>query len=107
MRTFYSGRLSKRTIRLLERMLALLERQHHKGLGDDRKFLMMVAESKPFRAAVESALQDVPLDAHFDSFEDLRRRRDATGFVRLTHQCQGGPMDSTADITRPKEPGST
>jgi hypothetical protein len=70
-------------VRVLESVLAVVERRHLEGRVMGWSALPRFAETSAVAEATEAHMDGLPADRDFGSFDDLKSRRDATGVVRL------------------------
>jgi hypothetical protein len=70
-------------VRVLERVLEVIERRHLEGRVMGWADLPQFAESSAVAEITAAHLEKLPADHDFGSFDDLKARRDATGVVRL------------------------
>jgi hypothetical protein len=70
-------------VRVLEGLLAVVERRHLQGRVMGWSALSRFAETTAVAEATTAHMESLPSDEDFGSFEDLKSRRDATGVVRL------------------------
>jgi len=70
-------------VRVLENVLAVVERRHLQGRIMGWPALPRFAESSAVADATAAHMDSLPEDRDFGSFDELRSRRDATGVVRL------------------------
>ena len=70
-------------IRVLDDVLALVERRQRGRAVPAWDSLGRFAETEAVAAATAAHMANMPADEGFESFEELKSRRDATGVVRL------------------------
>jgi hypothetical protein len=70
-------------VRVLENVLAVIERRHLEGRVMGWTTLPRFAETPAVAEATEAHMARLPADHDFGSFDDLKSRRDASGVVRL------------------------
>jgi hypothetical protein len=70
-------------VRVLENVLAVVERMHREGRIMRWSDLPGFAETSAVAEAAAAHMERLPADHDFGSFDELKSRRDATGVVRL------------------------
>ncbi|MDM0116802.1 hypothetical protein QTI66_32215 [Variovorax sp. J22R133] len=70
-------------VRVLENVLAVVERMHLQGRIMRWSDLVRFAETSAVAEATSAHTDSLPAAQDFGSFEELKARRDATGVVRL------------------------
>lgn len=69
-------------VRLLENVLTLIERRRHRGRVMRWADLPRFAETSAIVETTAARTNSLPADDDFESFDDLKSRRDDTGVVR-------------------------
>jgi hypothetical protein len=69
-------------VRMLEKLVAIVERRHLEGRAMGWAALPRFAASSAVVEATAAHMQKLPADDDFASFDELKTRRDATGVVR-------------------------
>jgi len=70
-------------VRVLEKVLAVVERRHRQGRIMGWSALARFAESPAVVEATAAHMDALPADDDVETFDELKRRRDAAGVVRL------------------------
>ena len=70
-------------VRVLENVLAIVERRHLQGRVMGWSALPRFAETSAVADATAAHMDSLPADPDFGSFDELKSRRDETGVVRL------------------------
>jgi hypothetical protein len=70
-------------LRVLENVLALMERRHRQGRVMAWSALPRFAETLAVSEATAAHMDGISADDDFEAFNDLKSRRDITGVVRL------------------------
>jgi hypothetical protein len=73
----------KAQVRVLEKVLSVIEGRHREGRIMSWSALARFAESPAVIEATAAHMEALPADNASEKFDELKRRRDATGVVRL------------------------